>query len=240
MQRSITYTVNRIALDGLIRRMNKLVQKAEDLGCEPIKWTVGEEYLRVEGYNVYRLVDIVVSGTAPKFEGWYFVAVVERCGDQLVCFTVPWETVPPEFNRFGNLCCDHCQAFRRRNKTYLIRRGEVEAGGLWKQVGSTCIKDFLGHSLPKGIHSLLRAYSSDLDNSSNNATNWGSAGIDLTHFLAVTSMIMRHKGYVSRARAKDTRQIATADAVLGWFERDRRGEVGMFRASKILRQRRQR
>ena len=82
-----------------------------------------------------------VTGEAPSYGGWTFLARIDRLDESFVVAAAPGvESVDRSLVRVGE--CDHCGADRRRNNTYLVvnEQGEV------KNVGSTCIKDFLGWS----------------------------------------------------------------------------------------------
>lgn len=94
-----------------------------------------------------RVVDVEISGEAPCYNGWQFLAAVDsietESGTEFVLRTAPGvaeshvdrSTLVP-----GH--CSHCTTVRRNRKyTYLVR--DVETGAT-AQVGSTCIKDFTG------------------------------------------------------------------------------------------------
>jgi hypothetical protein len=81
-----------------------------------------------------------VTGTAPSYAGWTFLARIDRVGDSFTIATAPGvDHVERGLVRPG--ACDHCGHDRRRNNTYLVRNDET---GQTVNVGSTCIKDFLG------------------------------------------------------------------------------------------------
>lgn len=81
-----------------------------------------------------------VVGEAPSYGGYTFLARVDRVGESFVISTAPGvEHVERSLVNPG--ACDHCGFDRRRNNTYLVRN---DATGQTVNVGSTCIKDFLG------------------------------------------------------------------------------------------------
>lgn len=83
-----------------------------------------------------------VTGTAPSYAGFTFLARVDRVGETFVISTAPGvEHVERSLVHAGE--CDHCGMNRQRNNTYLVRNDET---GETVNVGSTCIKDFLGWS----------------------------------------------------------------------------------------------
>src|SRR5258708_25065837 len=85
--------------------------------------------------------EFIVDGIAPKIAGWSFIATLSWDGEILVTRT------GPGFDGRIDACsvrageCDHCHTIRQRYDTYLVERETGER----KQVGSSCIKDFLGH-----------------------------------------------------------------------------------------------
>lgn len=84
-------------------------------------------------------MDTEITGETPKYNGWTFLARVDAIGDTFTLATAPGvEHVDRDLVRAGH--CDHCESNRYRKCTYLVQ-GE---DGAVKNVGSTCIKDFLG------------------------------------------------------------------------------------------------
>lgn len=87
-------------------------------------------------YETHYIVS--VEGTAPKYNGWTFVARVDSVGDTFTLATVPGLDVSRDGIVAGK--CDHCGQDRNRKTSYVVRN---EAGET-KQVGTSCIKDFIG------------------------------------------------------------------------------------------------
>lgn len=94
------------------------------------------------GFEVEEIVyDVQVTGEPPRYGGWELAAVLDWDAEAgLVVRTAPGVD---KIDRGGLRAgwCDHCRTERQRNATYLVRRGSEQ-----RQVGSTCIKDFLGWS----------------------------------------------------------------------------------------------
>jgi hypothetical protein len=87
-----------------------------------------------------QLIDTTITGEPPKYDGWTFLARLEWDKDSgLVVFTAPGV---PEIDRSGlrEGACDHCETARYRRNVFLV----ADENGTTQQVGSTCIKDFLG------------------------------------------------------------------------------------------------
>lgn len=87
-------------------------------------------------------VETTITGTAPCYNGWTFLAKVETISDNLLIKTAPGVS-DEEIDRTTLTAgaCDHCRTAARRKHTFIVR--SVGTGALM-QVGTTCIKDFLG------------------------------------------------------------------------------------------------
>jgi hypothetical protein len=80
-----------------------------------------------------------ITGETPKYNGWSFLARVDVVADSFTIAAAPGvDRVDRDLVRPGH--CDHCSHNRARKNTYLV----VNEDGEVKNVGSTCIKDFLG------------------------------------------------------------------------------------------------
>jgi len=88
------------------------------------------------------MVEATLSGVAPAYAGWKFLAAVDTVGEGFVLRVAPGvEETGVDRSTLEAGRCEHCGVSRRRKYTYLVRE---EATGRTLQVGSTCIKDFLG------------------------------------------------------------------------------------------------
>lgn len=87
--------------------------------------------------------EVSLGGEAPSYNGWSLAAVLDFDPEiGLVVRTAPGvESVSREGLEAG--FCGHCNTVRNRRKAYLVRNVET---GEQVQVGSSCIKDFLGWS----------------------------------------------------------------------------------------------
>lgn len=99
-------------------------------------------YTNAGGVNVtLHGFDVTLTGDAPCYEGWTFVAAVDAVGDSVVIRTAPGaRDLTISNDDFEPGVCQHCNTKRIRKHTYLL----TDADGTIKQVGKTCMKDFLG------------------------------------------------------------------------------------------------
>uniref|UniRef100_A0AAU3I6Y8 Uncharacterized protein n=1 Tax=Streptomyces sp. NBC_01393 TaxID=2903851 RepID=A0AAU3I6Y8_9ACTN len=94
------------------------------------------------GFEVVEILyDVEFTGEAPKHNGWIFLATLDWDPNAgLIVRTAPGvQSVDRESLRDG--VCDHCRKSRMRRETFLVKHEET---GEEKQIGRSCIKDFLG------------------------------------------------------------------------------------------------
>lgn len=92
------------------------------------------------GFKVTKImVDAHITGDPPKHDGWTFLARIDIEDGGLIVHGAPGA---PQVNRdtLQPGWCDHCRTNRHRTKTFVVGGDD----GTQLQVGTTCIKDFLG------------------------------------------------------------------------------------------------
>jgi len=216
-------------LDELASKINHLQKKAIKVGALPITFTItGETEKRIlkyvtdpldpfgKGTPIYReYTKIVVKGEAPKFSGWRLIARLlhdSQTGIQgaTIVNAVPGESVPAEYRTSG--CkCDHCNKnWVVRKDTYVVKRDSGET----KQVGSTCIADFLGHKNPEEVAKLYSFYAevSAFCGGAYDEEGWdephslfvrGAIMLDLVNTLEMVASYHRVFGWITRKQAQD-------------------------------------
>lgn len=246
MQTEKTFLVAEANIKRVEEEVARLNRKARKLGCPPLHLTIGADpvHTKIELHHfrinqqmwvvdqskdhntalkggwkptgrVSPTYEVVLTGEAPAYDGWEFVATLEPnpARTKNLIFAVPGREVPKKFRTTAGKC-DHCGINRYRRKTYVVMK-ENE----YKQVGSTCIKDFLGHNDPKSLMKRME-YLTDMVNSLSDKALPGTrtdAGINLSQFVAHVAREMREYGWVSRSKAMGSRYVATADSVLLLF-----------------------
>jgi hypothetical protein len=161
---TVTYEIKSNRLEDAIAKITTINKKAKKNALAPIQYEVGEPLIRNVPYNDHRVdpltgkiatvpieyTPVTISIDIVKIEGWNFRAVIE-------CVThkdgKPENVISgPQAERFAEYRdatnkCDHCGINRYRKQTYIL---EHDDGNL-KQVGSTCLKDYLGVDPQKAI-----------------------------------------------------------------------------------------
>ena len=160
------------------------VKTTNDLGLEA-KYLIHE--VEIEGTEAVRLGD------------WTLAAVLDHDAAGNIFRTVPGFEVeiPAEFRGSDAERCDHCGLRRNRNNTILVWN-ETEG---FKQVGSDCVKLFLGVS----VTSLL-AWITDLDKAQ---TEGGRVGTDYTvsEYVAAAALVTAVYGFAPASFDNATRSI---------------------------------
>ena len=220
----------RIAVDKANRKATKigvpgfvLVEGARGhrdvLGPDPLNPPDGR---RVIGQ--VETVDVEVLGEAPRYAGWTFVA------------TLTWDNESPVIRKIDGLdidtnparpflkplWCDHCNAARDRNETYLLHSDS----GDWKQVGSTCLREFLGVEVNLHLIGFNPYEGCDSTN------RYAPSRFSIVGLLEDTLSIVREYGWLSSSVAYHQGGIATKERILDAYEDNgTRGPGAEYRAA---------
>ena len=213
-----TYRIHELNREKFEREMARLARKATKLGMQPPTFRVlGCEHEKGQDNLYHRYLVVEVEGEAPRVAGWRFVATIQHGGPRNVIRAVPGleDTIPEEWWEAPRKC-DHCGTNRLRRDTYLLTNDRGE----WKQVGRSCLQDFLGgtdpHAVAKYLHD-LHGMASAAEEDWERAPAGGCYYIKLDEYLEIVLQLIRTYGWVSRSRAEATRERSTADLALGRY-----------------------
>ena len=227
-------------LPALIDKIATLSRRAVKISGTAINLTVGETIripayhtvglsrvptLDTNGQQVFRVFH-VVECDAPivRIDGWTFVATLDHHAAANVIRSVPGlSCVIPESYRTAPPDCDHCRINRRRNDTFLLQN---ESTGEWKQIGRTCIRDFIGYdvasmvALAECVASVGAALDGELDEDSGYGSgSVGGAYIHSKTYLANVSACIRAYGWVSKKDAVEGKSATATDALQNMFRK---------------------
>lgn len=238
-----------------VDKLAELAKVADKLGCKPITLTPTGTEQQTHKNEVTGLETVVtyvlctVEGDAPKINGWVFVARVEHheLGNVIAVAPNMDGLVDTTAYRATFQKCDHCNQFRQRKDTYLVTarfpkglvRDNTTTPPTWYdeygdeftfdilQVGSSCLKDFLGHSDPQriiryleNIQDFVRELSSDDDDDLRFGGGPGGEPLYTTvSFLSHVAAMVRTHGWLPKGKAIDTGQVSTVERV--WDNIDR-------------------
>jgi hypothetical protein len=165
-----------------------------------------------------RFVEITVSGPKPILKGWEFAATLQHLSDDqgqaINILRVSPDfggKLPERFKHSTAGSCDHCHQIRNRRDTYVVHHKD---SGDWKQIGSSCLKDFTGGNDPRQMLAALEFFldaekvlseNFDEESGGSNRVCWS-----LREFLATTAAVIRENGWMSKRAAGDTGKTATA------------------------------
>lgn len=203
-------------------KVKKLNKRALKIGVPEMEIEVfNERYRKItEDYKGFKLVnpyyikiwDVNIYGETPQYDGYKFVAVITGypSGDNVI-HKSPFLKEDVDVTEYRNKksFCDHCKTRRFRKNTYLIADKE---NNLF-QVGSQCIKDFLGHSAPG--YSLMVKAIKDLEDIE--TADFYSDEIckyeNINGFLPMAVEVINRYGFVSRKNAEMYGKPSTVDTI---------------------------
>lgn len=194
------------AIENLSKRSLKMV------GAPVIATVVGRE---VQGEETF--FNVALDAQRPSIAGWDFVARIDHSNETgNIVRVVPNGVAVPESYRSVAPNCDHCRINRNRRDTFVLHCAET---GEFKQVGSTCLRDFFDGRDPAKIARLaeLLGYADEAARAAETAAHSGLTDhrwIDLERFLAYVAMEVREHGWVSAKKAREEDRTSTREAAM--------------------------
>jgi len=227
---------NLVVLQAKVAKLNKTAAK---LDCEPITlaYEPAEDIIIEHGENKGEVIErtyVAVKGSTPKLAGWSFVATLEHDEDEQgnrdsIIRRIPTFEGEVDLSAYRNATpenCDHCHTKRYRNDTYIVQHED----GTLKQVGSNCLKDFLGHGNPAAIARFCEHIASLFEEFGEGEEYEGFNGpsferrIQTDFFMSHVACMIRENGWTSRGVARETGKLATADQAEGNIRAERKQE----------------
>jgi len=133
------FRIESVNSDKTLARAQKLAARAAKKGLSGGFKVSIESRVEFENGIGKEYKVLVIEGEAVKYQGWQFVAVAEFIGGQTITKAIAGgREVKPSEVKVGY--CDHCKTTRFRSKVIFVQNEE----GKLSQVGSSCVKDFLG------------------------------------------------------------------------------------------------
>jgi hypothetical protein len=210
----------------LLETANKKISKLA-LNLPAIKWSVSAAFMR--GVVVVGRADTVIEVLCQRItienlpsrlglSSWELIASLEHLGDAgNVVYSRNAAEIPAKYRATDFTLCEHCNVKRARNKTLIVRHVETSE---YKQVGTSCLKDFLGHdvgallTLIENTLGGLQSATSSLSSEEHNASRQYMSIVDV---VAWSLAAVRYQGrYVSSANSNSfagLRHASTATAI---------------------------
>lgn len=200
-------------------KIAKLNKRANKLSVDPVVITLHDTVEKNHGTKVKPewvvFQYIAVKGTTPKLAGWQFAATLEHDENGVIVRRLPDLDASVDLTHYRKADptnCDQCHQRRRRVDTYIV----LHEYGTLKQVGSSCLKDFLGGQSPERIAawcSYLADFMDDLE--STDSEFYGGSAPSRTgtvEYLTHVACMIRNYGWTSKGTAYNFGGEATASA----------------------------
>lgn len=197
-----TYLIPENNFSRLEKAIEKLSRKAVKLTGEEISLIVyGYQMKEVKPGQYVKFIEVLIGGPEVKLNGWQFIARLD-CSDKIggnILYHLPNTNIPKEYRTLESNC-DHCNVKRYRRDTFILRNVETNE---YKQVGRTCLRDFLGHRSPEQIAELAQLIGQANALGANSTTTMGSDRhcLNLVSYLALVAAASRQYGWISKAKA---------------------------------------
>ena len=122
-------------------------------------------------------------------------------GEDAIYRTLAGEVLPERFHDLGSIC-EHCNQNRQRKTVYAL----VSDGGGYAQVGSTCLREYIGGDESE----LIAAYRDQYEADEEERVRF-SRSIELQSFLAQVSAVIAERGWLGVAKARENGGTPTAE-----------------------------
>lgn len=197
-------------------KLTAAIVEIGDIAC--LEWVTYKDWDGAERKMLVRYLPVhILAGEAIKAAGWTFTARLERVGDTHLVHRAPGVEGAPIEERFLARAggCDHCKSSRQRKDTYIVEHED----GRQMQIGSTCLRDFLGCDSPASLAARFALFSGVRDAFGDEG--WEPPTCSLEGYMTLVAISCRQRGFWSRARAEkwggDERTTAgdVADAAFG-------------------------
>lgn len=214
--------------------LEKLNKRARRKGLPLLTWIWGKPFVErhqsPDGhYEDVATIPITLPLDPPRYDGWQFVATLQHLSGENIVRAVSGraDDIPRKYRTAGPQC-EHCRVDRLRADTYLLKHDD----GRFMQVGSTCLKDFLGNEdalkLASGATFVAEAMALLGSDESFGSEGGGRADFPLETFLGFVALAIREVGWFSAKVASERDIIGTGDAA--WEEMTRKLRYGEERA----------
>ena len=215
-----TFDIPAAGFDWFKDQMTRIGKRAQKLTGERMFLTVVgfhfEESKDSKFFN-QKIMEVFVACPEPKLAGWEFVARIDHANEAgNIVRTTDVRELPEQY-RTSEPVCDHCGHKRRRRDTFVVFN---EAEG-FRQVGSSCLKDFLGHGDADKWAKLAELIAS-LGELKRMAWNKGEEDgsiladhrwIGTEMFLNLCAESILDRGWTSKKKSNETGRDSTADDV---------------------------
>lgn len=193
------FTILACLQDALQEKFDSLNKKCEKYGNPKLSFVVDSIF---EEDN-QEWAKITVSGCIPMVEKCQLVGVISKLDDGTNSIqNVPGQEIPVEF-RTNDFFCDHCKINRYRKEVVIVKN----ENGEYKQLGKTCLKDYLGIDLENLVNQFTWIY--ELMEEAKDEENWPREILVVSpqFFVERVAVCIRKLGYTSSKAAWDNPEL---------------------------------
>lgn len=212
-----TFTIEKHQIDAVIASMKKLNKKAVKLGLAPAEMTTEE---RIEKKTkkcqwtgktittVRPVLDCTMTATEIKFGDYTHVATLDHAvgGEMPIVNVVPNQHLPAVY-RTATPHCDHCNTDRYRKNTFVFVDGEN-----YRQVGSSCLKEYFGIDPTQAINWFSSFYDIAEEEEELSGAFTQEMFYSNTTLISIAMAIVERTGFVSAKQAKESDVPITSTA----------------------------
>lgn len=187
---AIVHEENQGAFETNFKRVQRIAKK---LNLGDASSTFVKEILVKKGEHLEKKFVYEISMPELKISGWKFTAKIEHTLEGNIMRSIGDDDVP---HRYRDFCgCEHCGIDRRRNAVYVVKNS---ATGEFKAVGSSCLKDFLGHDINlTGLSNLFEIEEQfyDLEESFGGSDNPAHWYFNTNTIIKLSMVLIKKYGY---------------------------------------------
>ena len=192
------FRISNINVEKTLAKAQKIASRGKSKGLSGgFQVRVESRSETLQGIECEYLV-LVIEGEPVKFNGWQFVGIAEFVEGKALTKTIAGGIeVKPSDVRVGY--CEHCQKVRSRSKVIFVQNQE----GKLSQVGSSCVKDFLGWDFnPSAL-----VTEEDFDVEFGGFSGGGHSGFDTLGVLATAVCAVEKTGYIASGTGLSTKEV---------------------------------
>jgi len=221
---NIVYNIPSDNFSKFEEKWNKLVKRANKLAIIPPTYSMIGESIKphkvlkerynskINEYEKYYenmavlYYHITIFNPVVKVADWTFVASLEHTNEGTIIHNISGKDLPEEY-RSADAECHHCKVNRYRKQTYVLFNNQE-----YKQVGSTCLTDFLGvDGSDYASAAEIYGIANELVIASQGFSGSGELYDYLDTYLAHVAEVISINGWLSRSSARELDRRSTSD-----------------------------
>ena len=227
------FRISEIDVDKTISRAQKISQRGQKKGLSGgFKVSIQEREEEIKGIK-YQYQVLVIEGESLKYKEWEFVGVASFIGEETLLYGFSDEN-QIQASDVKKGYCDHCQKIRNRGKVIFIKSKD----GKLSQVGSSCIKDFLGWDFSASA----LVTEEDFEQAFGGYSGGGFSGISSLDIVAYGVKAVQKVGYIKSSEGFSTKDLVWGkirginSEVKSWneFEIGEVGEAEYAKAQELI------